>query len=613
MQQVWDPLFSRAERWGWQFVPVDSKEGPGPKPDWEEPPPLRIGPLEEELRSAKGKAMQALPKVGMVLLVGLGAYRVFDLPSVVAIALVAGGLGALGFGYAQVHEARQMISGERQQWTSDRNEKWEEYQRRVRDWEDVVHRHKTHEQQRATSQPLWYPISPRRPPHRVDVCGGTTDGWASLLTTAGTSLLGKGSKILLVDLSGDDVGAELRPLATDSGYRTVVTRMRCSGSGPDVFTGLGSDDVVDALALSIRESADNAEERLGESHALDTEVVRLAITCLDPPYSIGQIVAGLTYLARPQDVGAAAQLTESELQRLATKTDVLANDQELRRRLSVVLACLRPLDGMRVDDAPQALIGDEGACDLECVVLEHGTQTQTMVVQRLLINLITMRLKSMEGGDLVVVVAGADQASHLTLELLSRHAWRAGVRLVVMFEHLRGAVKRVIGGDGSATVLMRLGNTDEAAAAAEYVGREHKFVLSQITHTLGETLTDTAGTSETRQEGISNTDGDTRGSSSQYGNWWSYGRNKSRSRSVTTSRSDAWGKTRSFSEALSDQTGETTQRSYDFTIEPTQFQSLPLTAFVAVARNGVDQLVVAGDCNPGIVDLDRVALDPFER
>jgi hypothetical protein len=381
-----------------------------------------------------------------------------------------------------------------------------------------------------------------------------------------------------------------------------------------VFGKLRRHEVVDALALSVREATGKIDDdQLGEAHALDTEVLELAIACLDGRYSIRRIVAALTFLARPQDTAAVVELTDDELQQLAAKTDILASDTELRRRLSVILARLRPLRAVEVDDTQQEFLHDDGSCNFESVVLEQGTHTQTTAMRRVLFNALIMRLDALAGDDRVVIVAGADEASHLSLERMSRSASRSGIRLMMLFEHLRGAVARVLGGDGSATLLMRLGHTEEAAAAAEYVGRGHRLVLSQITYSVSETLTDTVGTSENRQDGVSDSTGDSRGKTRTRSIVPNSSTSTTSSTNVSTSRSYSWGTTRSLAEAVSEQSGQTLARSYEFTVEPAQFQSLPLTAFVAVMRNGYDDLVVAADCNPGLVDLQRVATQPYHR
>ncbi len=48
---------------------------------------------------------------------------------------------------------------------------------------------------------------------------------------------------------------------------------------------------------------------------------------------------------------------------------------------------------------------------------------------------------------------------------------------------------------------MRLGNAEDAKAASEQIGSQHRFVLSQLTDTVGASVTDTAGDSYTSTVG----------------------------------------------------------------------------------------------------------------
>src|ERR1700746_2971986 len=48
---------------------------------------------------------------------------------------------------------------------------------------------------------------------------------------------------------------------------------------------------------------------------------------------------------------------------------------------------------------------------------------------------------------------------------------------------------------------MRLGNAEDARVASEQIGAEHRFVVSQLTDTIGESLTDTEGDSYTSTVG----------------------------------------------------------------------------------------------------------------
>jgi hypothetical protein len=78
---------------------------------------------------------------------------------------------------------------------------------------------------------------------------------------------------------------------------------------------------------------------------------------------------------------------------------------------------------------------------------------------------------------------------------------------------------------------------------------------------------------------------------------------------VAESRTRSWQDTASRSQAESTMTGETRSRVYEFAVEPTTIQALPVTAFILVETGGSGRQVVLGDCNPGICLYDRVAAD----
>jgi hypothetical protein len=78
----------------------------------------------------------------------------------------------------------------------------------------------------------------------------------------------------------------------------------------------------------------------------------------------------------------------------------------------------------------------------------------------------------------VLVVAGADRLGLEALEPVTLGCHRAGVRLVLLLERLRGDLERVLG--ATVTLVMRLGNGREAAVAADHVSRGHDAVLTRL-------------------------------------------------------------------------------------------------------------------------------------
>src|SRR5580658_10475856 len=140
---------------------------------------------------------------------------------------------------------------------------------------------------------------------------------------------------------------------------------------------------------------------------------------------------------------------------------------------------------------------------------------------------------------------------------------------------------------------MRLGNHAEADQAAAYIGRQHKFVLSQRTATLGgnQTLT------RTDTDGYGATDTSSR-------SWREFHLGPgSRSRGTSTSRNWSTAQSRADGTSWSDATS--TQRVYEYAVEPAVLQNLPENALLLVGRNTASPLQPVA-CHPEIITLPGV-------
>ena len=205
-----------------------------------------------------------------------------------------------------------------------------------------------------------------------------------------------------------------------------------------------------------------------------------------------------------------------------------------------------------------------------------------------------------------VIIAGADGLTRPHLERLADACERRGVPLTLMFRHLREDALAVLGGGTAA--FMRLGHRGEAEQAASYIGRQHKFVLSQLTATLGGNETHT----RTDTEGYGVTDSRTFGSSQGWAEDPLGGGSRNggltRSRSVTSSRN--WSVAQSWATGTNWSTATAAQRVYEFTVEPSVLQHLPDHALplTAPSRAGPDLRAVA--CDPAIVTLPGVSSRP---
>jgi hypothetical protein len=179
---------------------------------------------------------------------------------------------------------------------------------------------------------------------------------------------------------------------------------------------------------------------------------------------------------------------------------------------------------------------------------------------------------------------------------------------------------------------MRLGNAEDARVASEQIGTEHRFVLSQLTDTVGASVTDTSGWSYTSTVGTagsvsasastSQTTGQSRGHGHTSADAAPFGARTgsgSRERSSSTGTSDSesiteginastsWGWSTSTAIGANESLARTAQRSREFLVEPHQLQQLPPSAAIVSYASAEGRQVVLADANPAILALPTVS------
>ncbi|MFI8984649.1 hypothetical protein ACIG63_06090 [Streptomyces antimycoticus] len=558
----------------------------------------------------------------------------------VAPVSVSATLMVLAVGSILSHVVRVLLPARKTKVVRDRAAA--EFQLAYRQWEARVIAHDQMERARQASAMLWHPVHLGSRPGRVDVFGGTCDGWASMLTTFGTSLMRSGCQVMVLDFSEEHIAGGMERLVTAHG---LVTHFELPAEVHrfNVLLGLEADELADMLSQAlhtIRRSEGQMDARV-----LDTDLLQTVTGLLDGQPTFRRLVAGLEVLRRTYDLSAEGLLTAAEITRLTARVDTIGQTEHVQRELQFLISSLNLLAWEERGGTPQVDITKQARslwqpASLTVVTTSHSQHHRKhlldhVVFQRLLHD---MRHRSSNSEGNVLVVAGADNLGLENVEALAKQCRRIGVRLILFIERLRGDLKELLGSSDSAAILMRLGNAQDAAAAAEFIGRGHKMVLSQLTDQVGRTFstsvgyssghsdstswtkgsTVTKGTSETRgtsdSEGTSESTGtsDTEGTSQTWGTSKSASTNFSRSKnkSVTDARTRSWQDTANVS--LADNTGHssTQARVYEFTVEPTTIQALPTTAFLLVESSSAGRRIVLGDCNPGIVLLDHVA-GPF--
>lgn len=589
------------ERWGWEFAPPEPPPNPDdPQPEWREPTAY------ESAVRVRRQRVRELPWVTA----GVGAASAGGwLLPVVGNPLVSSGVLAAG---AAVVLVRQLLGPRSRLQVTRANREFSlaRHQAALREW----HRRcqdREQERQRQAAAEQWFPLSPAGGIARVDVFGGSGDGWASLITTVGSSLLCSGGRVMVIDLSEQHVADGLAAFAQTAGFTVSNVELLREAPSSLLLQGLPPEDVAEVVAgavATIRSSGDAAEQRV-----IDADILKRITECLDEPLTFARLAAALLVVRGHHQEASSDLLNAREIRRLTAQIDIVgatdrvANALPTLSNLIELLAAAEPAGEMESAE-PVAW----SAPDLTVLASTSSHARRKDFVDRVLFHRILheLRVRPPEGDDDLLFVAGADHLGLENLEAMAKQARRAGVRLVLMMEHLRDGVAQMLGGAGNATILMRMGNPGQARTAAEFIGRAHKFKMSQVTQQVGKSFTDGISDTWSTQNGSTDSSG-VHSSKPKSARWYHRKAGSAgASAGATVSRANSWQYTANCSDTESESTSTTDTRVYEFTVEPTEIQGLPPTAFILVDVGPDGRRVLMGDCNPGITLLPQVADGP---
>jgi hypothetical protein len=229
-------------------------------------------------------------------------------------------------------------------------------------------------------------------------------------------------------------------------------------------------------------------------------------------------------------------------------------------------------------------------------------------------------------------LAGADKLRKEILDRLCDVCESTRTGLVLAYQSIPAQVKERLGRGNAAVAFMRLGNAEDAKVASEQIGTEHRFVLSQLTDTVGASITDTTGwsytstvgtadsvaasTATSRTTGRSRGRGQTRADLAPFGARTGSG---SREESASSGTSDSesiteginastsWGWSTSTAIGANESLARSTQRSREFLVEPHQLQQLPPSAVIVSYASPKGRQIVLADANPAILALPTVS------
>jgi hypothetical protein len=495
----------------------------------------------------------------------------------------------------------------------------EEHARRFRAWQS---------RDRAfRGQALWYPVMLPEQIDRVDLVGGTAAGWSALLTSVGVPRLAAGDALTVLDLSEGAVARDLVSLAGQVRVGPLVWVLPGDLPRFDLGVGLPAAAMADILTACV--SADRSPAG-GHDPAPDHALLSRLLEVLPDGARICQVTAALRALAQvgdPREDVRQGRLTAMQLERITGLFGRGAADRVVIERAWALEARLRVLDRLGSNPAPvprsrlRVVAADPGGG-----AFGNGVLAAYVTVA------LTHLLRQARPGRPwrhTVCLAGAQALPGELIDRLAGACEATRTGLVVAYRSIPQHVAQRLGRGNAALAVMRLGNAEDAKSASEQIGAQHRFVLSQLTDTVGASVSDTAGESYTSTVGTAQSASLSRSRSQSSGR----GRGRSRpggaplaprpgsdSTEVSESRgtsdtgsltdgintSTSWGVTTSRAIGLNESLGRTVQRSREFLVEPEELQRLPPSAVIVSYASGSRRHVVLADANPAIATLSTV-------
>ncbi len=491
------------------------------------------------------------------------------------------------------------------------------------------------------SQKRWFAVPVPEGIDRVDVAGGTLAGWSAALTMSAAYRLATGGEVTVVDLSGGAVAADLAGLcAAAGGAPPAVWVLPHDLPRLDLASSLPPGSLADVLALSV--SAAGRQEGSARDLAVDTAILQRVIEALDGTgaVQVGRVAAALRALAQvgdPQADLAAGLLTEREAGALGTLFGQGATDRVVLERALGMEAQLRTLASAGTEPArlPRGR--------LRVIAVDRRASPQSAaILGSFVVTALTQLIAQVPAGPgpaswrHPLFLLGAERLRDDVLDAFTDACEASRSGLVLGYRSLPPHVRQRIGRGNAVTAFMRLGNAEDAKAASEQVGTAYRFVLSQLTETVGESVTDTFGGSYTSTVGDSASiatsdssnesesagtgrtipvgggvlplrDGGSR--SGQAGTSWGTTQSVSLTEGISTST--AWGVSTSRAAGDSESLARSLQRSRELVVEPSELQRLPVTAMIVSYGAGAERRVLLADANPAIGALPVATLAPL--
>ena len=637
-----DPAYPPAVL-GWQYVHgPEEPEAPPARPAHLAVDRLDPGWLAAQRRisaavSRPARVRAVTSAVAALLLAGASLTETAaQLPVMLGALICAGGSAACAKSvWRERRRLDAVIAGERRRVDVARDVQVRLLERRQRD-----HTDKYRAWQRRTSvaanRRAWLPVELPDGIDRVDVAGGSLASWAALVTTVAAPRLIAGGEVTVIDLTEGAVATDLISLAQGAGLRPLVWVLPGDLPRLDLGTGLDGRALADVLTLAAaaagahQATAHQGDSSVGDT-AADCAMLERVIGALGSDPRLASVNAALRALADVGDPLAdvrAGLLTSAQLAQIGTMFRHGAAERIVLERAFVLESRLRGLDslGRGHPPVPPALTRLRvAALDRRAGVIRN------QMLGAYLVAATTHMLRQAEPGQPwahVICLLGAERLDGEMVDRLASACEISRTGLVLAFRVIPASVRERLGRGNAAIGFMRLGNGDDARAASELIGTEHRFVVAQVTDTAGTSFTDTWGGSYTSTAGASSSVASSRSAGAGvassrgrgrgrqgFGPFGDFNSSSSRDENYSLSESSSvsltesinsgtsWGI--SMSRALGENAsqGRTAQRSRELLVEPDELQRLPLSAMIVSYPGAAGRTVLLADANPALSAL----------
>lgn len=463
-----------------------------------------------------------------------------------------------------------------------------DYEVLYRQWRTAVEADEQKLVQHQMSGPLWHPVPLPRDVCVLPVYGGTAGALEQVATTLVTSGMEHGlAACRVVNLSGWDLSRPLkRQMQGARRNRAQFEEVSPRGSTVNLFGNPRRDELVALLADALRITAERSGGRQVQQDRRELDRV---VRVLRGQVTLERIVDAVDVaLGGPHTSGS---LVADEIRDLQDyHAGVVSQRRATQDRLSDLHLGLEAIRAFERSSGRAPEVLGAGRISIRWYDVVAGSSTDEVELGRELIARAVLQTFTLPGPEELLVVIGAERLADDVREGLVDAAQRLHKRVALVYTQISDAGRRMLGYAGSdLTVFLRLPNPADAAVAAEFLGREYKFVVNGVS--IAEGRTQDWNTSY----GTSTSQGTSRSRTSTSGSGYSAGAfNFSRSVGSSVSSSFERGSSTTSSTGGSSSTTSTTStgRVHEYVLEPEVFQQMP-DDLMLVVSNGT---VVVASC-----------------